>query len=777
MIIQCQGINAILQKKDPSIISANNLTQDFFSDYKDEYNYIVDHIARYGNVPDQATFLSAFPNFDVIEVNESTDYIVDQLYEDRNKRQLAKTFNSVRDLLTADKVDEAMRLFTSAAGQVTQSRKIKSTDIFRDTSRYDAYVERINDFSKYYVKTGFPELDEIIGGWDRQEELVTIAARPGVGKCLEKGTEVMMADGSLRKIEDVQVGDYVQSIEGANKVLALHSGISKGYRIVPKRGDPFVVSENHILTLAKLCTYWDTARKMATTSGKFELEDMTVEKFLSLSQSQRRFYRLYKPAINYECQDLSIPPYILGIWLGDGTSCRAEITTKDTEILEEWRHYAQSMGMQVRQDLSSKSVAHSYEITKGRKDNSPNLAIESLRELGVLNNKHIPRRYLHSSKQQRLDLLAGILDTDGYNAGNSYTIGLSNYTLIKDIRQLATGLGFRVGRISTRYNKRYSKTFYTISIQGSLWEVPVRLPHKKIKYSEGCARRKYNMTTFKIEEVPEIEYFGFMCDGDHRFLLADGTVTHNSWVALKVAIAAAQQGLNVGLYAGEMSERKVGYRADTLISHISNSKITRGDGDIQVEYKKFLDHVADSIPGSLKVITPQSIGGLATVSTLRAFIEQDHLDMLCIDQHSLLEDERKGRSPVEKAANISRDLKALQVLKKIPIIAVSQQNRESTEEVGVSTANIAQSDRIGQDSTIVIFLSQKDDVFTLSLTKARDATSGKELKYAIDLNRGIFTYIPVDSGDSSSKDDCDTLRAQFESDEYISNSSGEDIPW
>lgn len=584
MIIQCQGINAILQKKDPSIISANNLTQDFFSDYKDEYNYIVDHIARYGNVPDQATFLSAFPNFDVIEVNESTDYIVDQLYEDRNKRQLAKTFNSVRDLLTADKVDEAMRLFTSAADQVTQSRKIKSTDIFRDTSRYDAYVERINDFSKYYVKTGFPELDEIIGGWDRQEELVTIAARPGVGKCLEKGTEVMMADGSLRKIEDVQVGDYVQSIEGANKVLALHSGISRGYRIVPKRGDPFVVSENHILTLAKF-----TVRK------NFDLKDITVEEFLSLPQNQRELYKLCK-----------------------------------------------------------------------------------------------------------LKMFAG----------------------------------------------RNSKK-----------------------------RRSYRTVAFEIEEVPEIEYFGFMCDGDHRFLLADGTVTHNSWVALKVAIAAAQQGLNVGLYAGEMSERKVGYRADTLISHISNSKITRGDGDIQVEYKKFLDHVADSIPGSLKVITPQSIGGLATVSTLRAFIEQDHLDMLCIDQHSLLEDERKGRSPVEKAANISRDLKALQVLKKIPIIAVSQQNRESTEEVGVSTANIAQSDRIGQDSTIVIFLSQKDDVFTLSLTKARDATSGKELKYAIDLNRGIFTYIPVDSGDSSSKDDCDTLRAQFESDEYISNSSGEDIPW
>ena len=433
MIIQCQGINALLQRRDPSFLSANNLTAEFFSDYRKEYDYITEHIARYGNVPDQATFLSAFPNFDVVEVHESNEYLVDQLYEDRNKRQLAKTFNAVRDLLTADKVDEAVALYTSAANQVIQSKKIKVTDILRDTSRYDDYVERINNFSKYYVKTGFTELDALLGGWDRQEELATLAARPGVGK---------------------------------------------------------------------------------------------------------------------------------------------------------------------------------------------------------------------------------------------------------------------------------------------------------------------------------------------------------SWLLLKVAIAAAQQGLTVGIYSGEMSERKVGYRADTLISHIANSKIMRGDGDVQVEYRKFLDKVANDIPGSLKVITPQSIGGLATVSSLKAFIEQEHLDMLCVDQHSLLEDERKGKTPVEKAANISRDLKALQVMMKIPIIAVSQQNRESVEN-GVTTANIAQSDRISQDSTVIIFISQKDDVLTLTLAKARDAASGKELKYAIDLNRGIFNYIPVEGEGTGSAEQCEDLRTQFESDNYVPDDmqEGDDVLW
>jgi len=105
--------------------------------------------------------------------------------------------------------------------------------------------------------------------------------------------------------------------------------------------------------------------------------------------------------------------------------------------------------------------------------------------------------------------------------------------------------------------------------------------------------------------------------------------------------------------------------------------------------------------GTIKVLTPANINGPVGVTALRAFIEKEHLDMLCIDQHSLLDDDRKAKNPVEKAANISKDLKNLQVLKRIPIISVCQQNRSSTEE-GVDTTHIAQSDRIGQDSTVVL---------------------------------------------------------------------------
>ena len=240
-----------------------------------------------------------------------------------------------------------------------------------------------------------------------------------------------------------------------------------------------------------------------------------------------------------------------------------------------------------------------------------------------------------------------------------------------------------------------------------------------------------------------------------------------SWVALKVAIAAAEQGLNVGLYSGEMSELKVGYRADTLISHLSNGKIIHGNSEIQNEYKHFLDIISTKIPGHIRVLTPAMISGPAGVTALRAFIEKENLDMLVVDQHSLLEDDRRAKNPVEKAANISRDLKNLQVMKKIPIIAVSQQNRSSTEG-GVDTSHIAQSDRISQDSTIIIFLEKKDNIMTLNLTKSRDAINGKSLKYVVDLDKGLFEFMPSEE-DALGGDGCDELANEY------GEAEGEDV--
>ena len=123
-----------------------------------------------------------------------------------------------------------------------------------------------------------------------------------------------------------------------------------------------------------------------------------------------------------------------------------------------------------------------------------------------------------------------------------------------------------------------------------------------------------------------------------------------------------------------------------------------------------------------------------------------------MDQHSLLADDRKGRTDREQAENISKDLKLLQVTEKIPIITVSQQNR-TTVEGQFDTTQVARTDRIAQDSTTLIFIDRRDkELFKLYLAKARDTENDKVLSYKVDLNTGKFVYIPDGSDTSALKD-------------------------
>ena len=231
---------------------------------------------------------------------------------------------------------------------------------------------------------------------------------------------------------------------------------------------------------------------------------------------------------------------------------------------------------------------------------------------------------------------------------------------------------------------------------------------------------------------------------DELAVIAARTNQGKSWLLLKTAIAAADAGRVVGIYSGEMSADKVGYRIDTMRSHISNWKLTHGVVDIQPEYEKYINEQAKDCKGKIFIVTPQDLGGPATISKLQSFIDKYAIDFMCVDQYSLLDDERGARNSIDRFANLSKDMKNLQVMKKIPFIVVSQQNRGETEN-GPDSKNISGSDRIAQDATTILFFEQKDGKLTMFLGKARDAKVGDKLTYAWDIDKGIFTFLPSEN--------------------------------
>jgi replicative DNA helicase len=250
---------------------------------------------------------------------------------------------------------------------------------------------------------------------------------------------------------------------------------------------------------------------------------------------------------------------------------------------------------------------------------------------------------------------------------------------------------------------------------------------------------------------------------NENMVIAARTGVGKSWLLLTIAAAVSKQGLTVGIYSGEMSVDKVAYRIDTLLGNIDNKKISRGDLYYKDHYKNYLDGLKCSGYGPIKVLTPNDIAGPATVDALQAFIEKEHLDILFIDQYSLLEDNSRAKVAHEKVANISKSIKNLQVLKQIPIISVTQMNRTKNEDKSQDTTQIALSDRIGQDATCVLMLSRKmtyedeaktkikDDQLILNVVKSRDGGCGK-LIYKADFNNGTFIYLNPNLGEQDSQE-------------------------
>lgn len=206
-----------------------------------------------------------------------------------------------------------------------------------------------------------------------------------------------------------------------------------------------------------------------------------------------------------------------------------------------------------------------------------------------------------------------------------------------------------------------------------------------------------------------------------------------------IALSMAKQGEIVGLYSGEMTEDEVGSRIDTWLTHVRNFDLTRGrlaDSAAQEQAYK------DEVPGKILVLTPKQIGHNATPKDLRKFCIECGITVLLIDQLSLMQpDGRQSTEMFQQFSNLSLQLKTLQQERRIPIVAVSQLNREAMKEE-VNAANISGSDRIGQDATIILALERKNSELIIKCLKARSfKLPDTDWSFEWNMNEGILRPI------------------------------------
>ena len=151
--------------------------------------------------------------------------------------------------------------------------------------------------------------------------------------------------------------------------------------------------------------------------------------------------------------------------------------------------------------------------------------INSFRDYNLLKNKHIPQDYKSNSREVRLQLLAGLIDTDGSydKKGNGFYFIQKNETLFDDLIFLTRSLGFACYK--SKCEKRIG-TYFRCHISGNVDEIPTKIKRKKA----SIRRTKINhlASKFKLESQGDDAYFGFMIDGNHRFLLRSFDVVRNT---------------------------------------------------------------------------------------------------------------------------------------------------------------------------------------------------------------------------------------------------------
>lgn len=180
-MVSLQILNKIISTKDISIITDNNLTIDYFLEYEDEYSFIKEHFDNYKNVPDTETFINRFPDFELLEVNESDRYLVDAIREEYLYSKSVPVIKKAAELLKSDS-NEASRYLQSELVNLTPNYTTPYVDIIHSNSRVEMFEDKSNNKDKWFIPTGFEELDDIIYGWQCGEEFVVIFARTGIGK-------------------------------------------------------------------------------------------------------------------------------------------------------------------------------------------------------------------------------------------------------------------------------------------------------------------------------------------------------------------------------------------------------------------------------------------------------------------------------------------------------------------------------------------------------------------------------------------------------------------
>ena len=594
--------------------------------------------------------------------------------------------------------------------------------------------------------TGYADLDELLSGL-QPNNLIIVGARPAMGKALALDTPIPTPSG-WSVMGDLLVGDEVFDESGRPCSVTYVTPVQldrECYEIEFDDGSRLTADADHQWFAYDLPA-WRSLR-----SRRQQLEDlagdpsplardqsarqrhprvvttrqMVEEGVLVGSDRRPNWYLPLAQPLELPEQDLPVDPYVLGCWLGDGTSTSSQMTIGDEDVAHFRGEFAAAGYPLVhRHDLQYATVPVAGSGAWQGYQGEQRVLTRELQTAGLLNGrrKHIPDLYMRASWKQRLALLQGLLDTDGCvtNSNGTVELCLANRELLQQAHELVCSLGHKPAAIREK----------TIALpdgrSATAWRFcwtpldPVfRLSRKADRLEAQRSHRAFGtMTRRAIRSIRPVTSVPVRCitvDSPNHLYLAGKTMvpTHNTSFALGMAThAALYANFPVLVFSLEMGNLELSQRMLCGEARIDSQRVRTGRLN-EEDWGRISQAIGRLATAPISIDDNPNLTVMEIRAKARRLKSQTgNLGMVIIDYLQLMSGRGSAENRQVEVSEISRGLKILARELECPVVALSQLSRqlEMRADKRPMLADLRESGSIEQDADVVMFI-YRDDVY------------------------------------------------------------------
>jgi len=539
------------------------------------------------------------------------------------------------------------------------------------------------------VPTGFADLDALTNGL-HPGQMVVIAARPALGKALALDTPLPTPAG-WTTMGEVRPGDYLIGADGRPTRVLAATEVMHGrpcYEVVFSSGEVIVADGQHQWLTWTRPPGQDHAE--AGPPGVVTPEVITTEQIAAALRHRASGGRPTHAVptcspLGLPEADLPIPPYTLGVWLGDPNATGAGRAVPDPEI---------AMRAEAEGDAT-------LELPLPRDGEG---------------ERYVPQPYLRASERQRRMLLAGILDIGGtVLASGAIRLAVTSPQLARDVRELILGLGYQCSRpakraprhgdaASARYLVRFRADDQVFLLSGKQ-----RLHKERSRHDTPRARWRQIVD---VRPAPSRPVRCVQVDNPDRLYLAGtGMIpTHNSTLALDLARAASvKAGLTSVIFSLEMSRNEITMRLLSAEARIPLQSMRTGLMS-EDDWTRLARRMSEVVDAPMFIDDSPNMSMMEIRAKCRRLKQRHDLRLVIIDYLQLMTSAKRVENRQQEVSELSRSLKLLAKELDVPVVAVAQLNRgpEQRTDKRPLLADLRESGSIEQDSDVVILLHRED---------------------------------------------------------------------